>query len=99
MDKVELRNCLKTCTVQAAASGMLGDGHPASSLCHRFDGPRMGVAQAPPASGVARRSPPSPLAAYHPQRHLLSTAHRRRLALSAAGVAAVADRLPLLALL
>ena len=45
----------------------------------------------PAAPRVSHRSPPSALLADHPQCHLLRVAHRRGLAVSAAGVATVED--------
>jgi hypothetical protein len=89
-------NRLKTHIRRAAASAMLEHGHFASALCQRPHRSRMGVARAALAARVAPRSSSSPLAAHHPHCHLLCVAHRRGQALSAAGMAAVADGLSLL---
>ena len=82
---------------RAAASGMLRHGHPRSLLYATDLTDREWALLEPllpPESPIGR--PASALAAHDPQRHLLRAAHRRRLAVSAAGMAAVADGVSLL---
>src|SRR5258707_10690267 len=70
--------------------------HVDPTLCERSDRCRVGPHPPTLAAGGTHGAPTPALAAHDPQRHLLPAAHRRRLALPGAGMAALADGVRLL---
>src|SRR5258706_4303374 len=83
--QTRLRDRLKTGNGRAATLNMLRHVDP--TLCERSDRCRVGPHPPTLAAGGTHGAPTPALAAHDPQRHLLPAAHRRCVALPAAGMA------------